>query len=79
MRAGMGELVIELGKKKPKPDDMAEEMADDMATEKLDALKMIGKSLGVSLSDEKAQALGDALQEYQACCEMDSDEEDDLA
>lgn len=67
---GLGEVVIELGKKKPG-------MMEDEDKERIDAAKAVAMALGVKLSDEKALALSDALEEHRACCDMMNEEDDE--
>lgn len=64
---GLSEVVIALGKK-PGGDEDAE---------RTEAAKAVAAALGIKLSDAKALALSDALEEHRACCDMAGEEEEE--
>ena len=67
MSKGLGGIVVELGKPS----------GGDGEGERVEAAKAIAAALGVKLSDEKAMALSDALEEHRACCDMEGEDEDE--
>lgn len=67
MGRGMGEVVIELGKR---PE------SESVDQERIAAAKAVASVLGIKLDDEKALALSDALEEHAACCSMGEEEEE---
>lgn len=69
MSKGLGGIVVELGK------PSGESESDD--AERIDAAKAVAAALGVKISDEKALALSDALEEHRACCDMAGEDDDE--